>query len=333
MEAHVRKTLDLLKSIDAEAQHANQLVLKIQDKLSSQKKTEDNADSDDEDSFASQDREEGIGLLHLKNLLMADYLQNLVYLAAVKTEGGSIKGDQAIERIVEDRTVLEKIKPMEKKLKYQIDKYIRLADHAEASENDPLHFKPNLQSLAAGSDEDSDDDDDQDDDGVAASAGDNGEKGANKKYVVPKHVPALCPDDESTRADMEREGEARAKKQKLSKAIMEDLKRQYLDTPEEEFNHSDHVKAKQLAEMRERTRYEEDNYMRLPALSKKEKHRQRKSMTTVTSVGKELTYFGSNNFFNESGAGGDNPRSSGKKRKSTNGKKSSSVKKKFKRRQ
>ena len=46
-------------------------------------------------------------------------------------------------------------------------------------------------------------------------------------------------------------------------------------------------------------RYEEDNYMRLPALSKKEKHRQRKSMTTVTSVGKELTYFGSNNFFNE----------------------------------
>ena len=69
-------------------------------------------------------------------------------------------------------------------------------------------------------------------------------------------------------------------------------------------------------------RYEEDNYMRLPALSKKEKHRQRKSMTTVTSVGKELTYFGSNNFFNESGAGGDNPRS-GKKRKSTSGKKSS----------
>ena len=79
-------------------------------------------------------------------------------------------------------------------------------------------------------------------------------------------------------------------------------------------------------------RYEEDNYMRLPALSKKEKHRQRKSMTTVTSVGKELTYFGSNNFFNESGAGGDNPRS-GKKRKSTSGKKSSSAKKKFKRRQ
>ena len=46
MEAHVRKTLDLLKSIDAEAQHANQLVLKIQDKLTSQQKTEDNAASD-----------------------------------------------------------------------------------------------------------------------------------------------------------------------------------------------------------------------------------------------------------------------------------------------
>ena len=77
-------------------------------------------------------------------------------------------------------------------------------------------------------------------------------------------------------------------------------------------------------------RYEEDNYMRLPALSKKEKHRQRKSMTTVTSIGKELTYFGSNNFFNEAG-GGDTPRS-GKKRKSMGGKKGS-AKKKFKKRQ
>merc|ERR1712209_236269 len=120
---------------------------------------------------------------------MADYMSNCLYLALRKTHGKSIAGDKAVERIVENRTVLEKLRPMEKKLKYQIDKYIRLADHAEASENDPLHFKPNLQSLAAGSDEDSDDDDDQDDDGVAASAGDNGEKGANKKYVVPKHVP------------------------------------------------------------------------------------------------------------------------------------------------
>ena len=75
-----------------------------------------------------------------------------------------------------------------------------------------------------------------------------------QRYVAPKHVPALCPDDDSTRADLEAEAGAKAKKAKLSKAIVEDLKRQYLDTPEEEFNHADHMRAKQLADMRERIR-------------------------------------------------------------------------------
>merc|ERR1712038_1029036 len=113
----------------------------------------------------------------------------------------------------------------------------------------------------------------------------------------------------------------RPKKAKLSKAIVEDLKRQYLDTPEEEFNHADHMRAKQLADMRERIRYEEDNYMRLPALSKKEKHKQRKSgMTTVATVGKELTYFGSHNFFNQSQEGdADGGTPGGRKRKSGGG--------------
>jgi len=318
MEGLRSSSLELLKTIDAEAQQATQIIMQLRDKINSFQTGLESAEQElpANDGF-SQDRDEGIGLLHLKNLEMADYMSNCLYLALRKTHGKSIDGDKAVERIVEERTVLEKLRPMEKKLKYQIDKYIRLADHADASENDPLHFKPNLASLAAGSDEEEEDD-----------GNDKPEGASDKKYVVPKHVPALCPDDESAREDLEREGEARAKKQKLSKAIMEDLKRQYLDTPEEQFNHSDHLKAKHLADMRERTRYEEDNYMRLPELSKKEKHKHRKSMTTVTSVGKELTYFGSNNFFNE--GSGDQGRS-GKKRKQVSSKKGSS--KKFKKRQ
>ena len=104
--------------------------------------------------------------------------------------------------------------------------------------------------MADGSDDDDGEaDGDEDGEDARPAAASDG-----KKYVVPKHVPALCPDDEVARAENEREGESKAKKQKLSRAIMEDLKRQYLDTPEEEFNHSDHLKAKQLADMRERTR-------------------------------------------------------------------------------
>ena len=87
------------------------------------------------------------------------------------------------------------------------------------------------------------------------------------------------------------------KKRSLSKSIMEDLKRQHLDLPEEEHNHVDTLKAQHIAKMKERIRYEEDNFMRLP-LSKKEKHK-RRQMTTIGTLGDEITYFGNDNFYND----------------------------------
>jgi len=37
-----------------------------------------------------------------------------------KSFGKSIENDQSVERLVENRTVLEKMRPIEKKLKYQV---------------------------------------------------------------------------------------------------------------------------------------------------------------------------------------------------------------------
>merc|ERR1719412_31855 len=87
------------------------------------------------------------------------------------------------------------------------------------------------------------------------------------------------------------------KKRSLSKSIMEDLKRQHLDLPDEEHSAVDTVKSKHIAKIKERIRYEEDNFMRLP-LSKKEKHK-RRQMTTIGSLGDEITYFGNDNFYND----------------------------------
>lgn len=306
----MEETKDLADSINEDAKQVINIIENLKNKL-------ETFDTDASD-------QEGISLLHLKNVMMVDYMTNLLYVTMKKTQGKSIQDDQAIERIVENRTVMEKMRPMEKKIKYQMDKFIRLADssaeNAAAAANDPLHFKPNLQSLVG----DEDDDEDEDTDDEEGATGKDTNK-SDKKYVVPKHVPAL-PDDELTRQELESESFKKAKKKTLSKSIMDDLKRQYMDNPEEEFNHADHMKAKHIAEMRERTRYEEDNYMRLPELSKKEKHKRRKSMTTVASVGNELTYFGANNFFNESGEGQK------RKRKSGGGGKKGSAKKKFKKR-
>ena len=51
---------------------------------------------------------------------MVDYLSNLTYVMLRKSFGKSIEDDPSIERLVENRTVLEKMRPIEKKLKYQV---------------------------------------------------------------------------------------------------------------------------------------------------------------------------------------------------------------------
>lgn len=259
----------------------------------------------------------GLSFLELKNHVMLDYMANLTYIMLRKCSGKSINGEKAIERICEDRTVLEKMKPIEKKLRYQIDKAIKVAESGKLSSDDPLNFRPNLSALKnEGSDDENDDD--SDDSGDEATA-----PKANKvgKYVPPKNVPSFDAGDVET---LERNEEERNKKRSLSKSIMEDLRRQHSDLPDEEHsNVHDTMRAQQIAKMKERIRYEEDNFMRLP-LTKKDKHK-RGQMTTIGTLGDELTYFGENNWSNDSKKGA-------KKRKpSFGGKTKGGARKKFKR--
>jgi U3 small nucleolar ribonucleoprotein protein LCP5 len=232
---------------------------------------------------------QGLSFLELKNHVMLDYLSNLSLLLLRKCSGKSISGEKAVERIAEDRTVLEKMRPIEKKLKYQIDKAIKVAESGQLSSTDPLNFKPNLSALGeAGGD---DDEEEEEDDDEAEEGTVKHNKGS--KYVAPKNVPAFFEDNETT----EREEDDRMKKRTLSKSIMEDLRRQHLDLPEEEHSQVDTMKAQHIAKLKERIRYEEENFMRLP-VTKKDTHKSRQ-MTTMGTLGDEMTYFGDNNFYND----------------------------------
>ena len=47
------------------------------------------------------------------------------------------------DRLVEIRTVLEKTRPIDQKLKYQVDKLVKAAVTGATSENDPTNYKAN----------------------------------------------------------------------------------------------------------------------------------------------------------------------------------------------
>ncbi|KAI0692995.1 hypothetical protein C8T65DRAFT_668847 [Cerioporus squamosus] len=128
------------------------------------------------------DTREGISLLSLKHHMMLSYLQSLSLLTARRAIGHSLaersppqapfsakdrppRGNGAGDRVdatVEARVVMEKVKVLEGRMKYQIDKLVRIAEEGDSANkniiNDPLAFRPNPQALM--DDEGSEDEED-----------------------------------------------------------------------------------------------------------------------------------------------------------------------------
>ncbi|PWW79335.1 hypothetical protein C7212DRAFT_272882 [Tuber magnatum] len=80
--------------------------------------------------------ENGISLLDLKNELLLSYIHNAVFLVLVRLRSGTLSngvGADAVKELVKIRVLLERgVKPLEGKLKYQIDKVIAAASSAPA---------------------------------------------------------------------------------------------------------------------------------------------------------------------------------------------------------
>ncbi|GME39632.1 U3 small nucleolar ribonucleoprotein lcp5 [Neofusicoccum parvum] len=140
---------------------------------------------------------DGISLLDVKNELLLSYLQNLTFLILLKLRNSNTKSrkdseeaeddggveDEVVKKLCELRLYLEKgARPLEGKLKYQIDKVVRAADDAARAETAQksggagVAKKSAKKSTADGSEDDSasdnsEGDDDEDDDEDDAAAG------------------------------------------------------------------------------------------------------------------------------------------------------------------
>ncbi|XP_021099552.1 neuroguidin isoform X2 [Heterocephalus glaber] len=181
--------------------------------------------------------------------------------------------------------VLEKLRPLDQKLKYQIDKLVKTAVTGSISENDPLRFKPhpsNMMSKLSSEDEEKD----EAEDGQSEASGKKATKGVSKKYVPPRLVPVHY---DETEAEREKKHLERAKRRALSSSVIRELKEQYSDAPEEirDARHP-HV-TRQSQEDQHRINYEESMMVRL-SVSKREKGR-RKRANVMSSQLHSLTHF------------------------------------------
>lgn len=252
----------------------------------------------------------GISFLDVKNHLMLSYVMNLTHIMSSKLSGKSICGSADIERLVEIRTVLEKMRPIDRKLKYQIDKLVRTAKTGVADQNDPLSLKPNPDNFMDNADEDDGDEE----------AGREAESA--QVYKPAKLAPVYYDGDESIQQKKERRLEM-AKKRLANSEVVRDLHREYTDGPDEIRETPDLHCLKEDRLGHERREYEEKYFIRM-STTKKEKMAARQ-LQTVSGLS-SLTKFSSLGLLT-----GQKERTSKKRKKPLHGKQkgSSSKRRKF----
>ncbi|XP_071732341.1 uncharacterized protein [Rutidosis leptorrhynchoides] len=205
---------------------------------------------------------DGISYLEAKYLLLLNYCQSLVYYLLRKAKGLPIQGHPLVHGLLETRLFLEKIRPIDKKLQYQIQKLTKLSvnqsegtgsdDKKPNEADDSLKLRPNPDLLI---------------EKVALDDNDG-------KYRPPKIAPASM--DENKTSKQERNvsrKEIQAGRQALQNEFTRDLMNDLEGRPEEVrevVGTEDRDVTRYKAKLEERARREEELFTRAP-LTKMEK--------------------------------------------------------------
>ena len=262
-------------------------------------------------------QKDGISLLDVKNELLLSYLQNLVFLILLKlrnakdeskSEDNSNLDESVRAKLVELRLYLEKgARPLEEKLRFSIDRFLRTADDAQRDEK-----SKSVQLRTNGKGQDSEEDDDEesasDDESQSSSdeAGDGGAQLSNKRnarFAAPNI--SSMKDDITARPSAAERSNGLYRPPRRTRQVMESIgrpkeqgsRRPQRSTTMDEFVTSElsaapmaepsvgttivqggrKVKtAAQRQEEDERREYEESNFVRLPKESKKDKAKKAK---------------------------------------------------------
>ncbi|XP_004238015.1 uncharacterized protein [Solanum lycopersicum] len=212
------------------------------------------------DHFPTAD---GISYLETKHLLLLNYCQSLVYYLLRKAKGLSIEGHPVVRSLVEMRLFLEKIRPIDKKLQYQIQKLTRDSDTAseksvisekgtDTQKEDLLKYRPKPDMLVS-------------------KTSNTAEDGV---YRPPKFAPASMGEEKMSKQER---NELRREKERLRNAkqspYMIDLLNDLEGRPEEVrevVGSESRELTNYMAKMEERAKREEEAFDRAP-LTKLEK--------------------------------------------------------------
>lgn len=256
---------------------------------------------------------EDVSLLELKNQSMLAYLHNVVMiiLAQVQRTGDKAEPearDALIESAITQRVTLDRgIKPLEKKLTYQLDKMVRsynkMVGDYEAK-NDERYEKNEEEGEESGGESDSSEES-EDELSYRPDASSLIKKPMKKSSTTEEPEDTYKPPKISAMAPPTATTESKRPNQKLQS--MEEYLRESSDLPMEDksiganiVNHGRSVKTSQERQREAQVqRYEEENFTRLPTtMTKKDKSQKRRDMQN-TFGGEDWSMFNNTRDLND----------------------------------
>lgn len=251
--------------LDSQAKATRELFLTIQDEL----------------DHRGEDLREGLSFLDMKNDTLLSYMIDVCNIILRRLKGESIENHNSVERCVEYRVILEKIKAIDQKLAYQLNKLITLPEDAveEDQKINVNNLDINIENVE--SDENGSEAEESED---ARSNSDDEEEESVDEDDGSDEVSSYDANSDENGEDSPKNLKASLKSQGSSKnttgvykppklrsvAYTEDYKKgdrgrrkDYSDFYQDDDPH-DILDNSKAPERDERTRFEEDNYTRLP---------------------------------------------------------------------
>ncbi|XP_074605319.1 neuroguidin [Brevipalpus obovatus] len=241
---------------------------------------------------------DGNEFLSLRNHLLLDYLINLTQLSTDKIDGKSIQDDSCVDKLITLRVFIEKSQNIYTKMHHQIEKILSFGRDISKIQDNPLMLRPKPENLI-GLDDLGSDEDDEDDEGQIKKKTPSSSK--SKVYKPPKIAPVRFEGDDEDDNDEESKKKMvqKAKKRALTSSIIDELRREYDEAPQEITTGS--IRQRKIEKRLENIRkFEEENFTRV-TLSKREKQAMKNPMMTTSSLPNDITFFGDTSFLNEDG--------------------------------
>lgn len=186
-----------------------------------------------------KDTSQGVSLLQLKNQTLVQYLLSLSVLLLNKVEGKE-DIDEAVWHSIVARTTIERIRPLEQKIQYQIDKMLKCSNNTE------LSYKPDIEELESS----------------------GGEEEEEEKYRAPRVAAQHY--HEPVSKQMQKKSEDTVK---LGRGVLQELQSEMSSSPAL-VSHANPLKQDKRS--RDRQEYEEEHFVRMTN-SKQDKKKQRLS--------------------------------------------------------